>query len=444
MYVTSEEFDEIVESGNAVYSIRITRTSDDTVLNLNIDNFEYIGSKCAHENITFGNALCQSVKFSIHNPSVRLENEELFIEQGLELEDESMEYVPIGYFIVQKPVSDGEVTTYTCYDRMIKLEGLYANENQYVNVFDVLYDISKITGVTINRPDTTKNYFIDTGQMSQWDDLFTMREVVGYLGGLYGKDAIVDRDGEIVFKWYESTGYAIDGNLMYQGSTKIESEYDMEIEKIVVRKQLPGYETEEYTEGSGLKTVYADNPFTNESIVEETFERVEGLTFRGLTTEFLGDFRIDLGDIISVTKDNHVYPCCVMEISHKSDGGVRTKIICHQKTESEQKFSYTGSMTRNLNRDSDALAEIKAVVNEHETEINELFSSVSNGKEAIASAITDKGVETSSTDTFSTMANNIEQIPSGTENPTIGIIHIQNHKYGKVIDAIIGAVHYQE
>lgn len=45
--------------------------------------------------------------------------------------------------------------------------------------------------------------------------------------------------------------------------------------------------------------------------------------------------------------------------------------------------------------------------------IDEVFTSVSNGKELIADAITDKGVTTSATDSFSTMADNIAAIPSG-------------------------------
>lgn len=45
--------------------------------------------------------------------------------------------------------------------------------------------------------------------------------------------------------------------------------------------------------------------------------------------------------------------------------------------------------------------------------IDEVFQSVSNGKELIADAITDKGVQTSASDTFATMAENIAAIPSG-------------------------------
>ena len=45
---------------------------------------------------------------------------------------------------------------------------------------------------------------------------------------------------------------------------------------------------------------------------------------------------------------------------------------------------------------------------------NSLKTSVSNGKSSIASAITDKGVSTSATADFSTMASNIRSIPEGT------------------------------
>ena len=44
------------------------------------------------------------------------------------------------------------------------------------------------------------------------------------------------------------------------------------------------------------------------------------------------------------------------------------------------------------------------------TEINNLKTSVSNGKTLIANAITDKGVATSSSDTFATMANKISSL----------------------------------
>ena len=51
--------------------------------------------------------------------------------------------------------------------------------------------------------------------------------------------------------------------------------------------------------------------------------------------------------------------------------------------------------------------------------IDELFQSVSEGKSLIAAAVTDKGVETAATDSFTTMAGNIGQISVGIQLPDL-------------------------
>ena len=43
-------------------------------------------------------------------------------------------------------------------------------------------------------------------------------------------------------------------------------------------------------------------------------------------------------------------------------------------------------------------------------ELDEVKQSVSNGKQLVASAITDRGIETLANDTFQTMADNIQKI----------------------------------
>lgn len=60
-----------------------------------------------------------------------------------------------------------------------------------------------------------------------------------------------------------------------------------------------------------------------------------------------------------------------------------------------------------------AIDEIDDRVVQHDAEIQQLFTSVSNGKTLIASAITDKGIPTDATATFAKMAQNIERIPVG-------------------------------
>ena len=74
--------------------------------------------------------------------------------------------------------------------------------------------------------------------------------------------------------------------------------------------------------------------------------------------------------------------------------------------------SYTDQKTEQIVKDVNA--NFQDVENSIETlngNMNNLFQSVSNGKSEIAGAITDKGVPTSASDSYSTMASNIRAIP---------------------------------
>lgn len=79
----------------------------------------------------------------------------------------------------------------------------------------------------------------------------------------------------------------------------------------------------------------------------------------------------------------------------------------------EQK-NYTDSKTQAIVDDVNAnFQDVNGAISTLNGNVNNLFQSVSNGKSVIAEAITDKGVATSASDSYSTMASNIRAIPSG-------------------------------
>lgn len=76
--------------------------------------------------------------------------------------------------------------------------------------------------------------------------------------------------------------------------------------------------------------------------------------------------------------------------------------------------NYTDSKTNAIVKDVNAnFQEVEDSIEALNGNMNNLFQSVSNGKGVIAEAITDKGVPTSASDSYSTMAENIRSIPSG-------------------------------
>lgn len=78
----------------------------------------------------------------------------------------------------------------------------------------------------------------------------------------------------------------------------------------------------------------------------------------------------------------------------------------------------------------------KTSVSSLESEVSNLKKSVSDGKELIASAITDKGVNTSKTDSFQTMAANISKI-SGDNDDILLIYSFENNVRGNAHGTIV-------
>ena len=75
---------------------------------------------------------------------------------------------------------------------------------------------------------------------------------------------------------------------------------------------------------------------------------------------------------------------------------------------------YTDQKTNRIVEDVNAnFQDVENSISSLNGTVNNLFGSVSNGKAQIAEAITDKGVPTSASDSYSTMASNIRSIPSG-------------------------------
>ncbi len=78
------------------------------------------------------------------------------------------------------------------------------------------------------------------------------------------------------------------------------------------------------------------------------------------------------------------------------------------KTECQQEMNTRiNAVVNDVNNNFD---DVNGAISQLNSKTNELFTSVSNGKDLVADAITDKGIHTSATDSYSTMAQNIRNI----------------------------------
>lgn len=81
----------------------------------------------------------------------------------------------------------------------------------------------------------------------------------------------------------------------------------------------------------------------------------------------------------------------------------------------------------NLNKMDKAIDDLDDKIVELESDMEEVFQSVSSGKAMVASAITDMGVLTELDAKFETMAGNIEKIPKGSDYIMVAEMEIDSH-----------------
>ena len=103
------------------------------------------------------------------------------------------------------------------------------------------------------------------------------------------------------------------------------------------------------------------------------------------------------------------------------DGHTHSNLSPHNKvTESklrewDNKSNFSGSYNDLTNKPTDLATEsyVNQEIEKTNTRIEELFQSVSNGKELLASALTDKGIPTLASESFEEIARKILSLGSG-------------------------------
>lgn len=313
--------------------------------NQTLNEFKYSNIINPNNSISIGNTCSSSVTFSIFKPQITLENKNITIFEGVK-GDSGIEYVQIGIFTVTKEESNGEYTKYTAYDKMYKAEKGYFSELTYPSTDKaVLEEICTKLGIQLATSITNTHTITDKPQG------YTMREMIGYMATLQGGNAAVNSDGNLEIKWYKDSGYVLDGHQYYQQGVTFTTSKDFTIRKLTCNNTKSGdKETSTITSGSGATGLSFANPFMTQAILDEVYKKIGGFQFRPLTVKFVGDWRLEPGDIITVNKSGVNYKVPVMQITHECDGGLMDTITSIGQSDTENSNIASGPITKQMER----------------------------------------------------------------------------------------------
>lgn len=310
-----------------------------------LNNFKFENIENANNDIGIGNTCSSSVSFSIYMPPVSLENKEITIYEGLKIGN-NIEYIKLGIFIITKQESDGEYTKYTGYDRMYNLEMGYFSELSFPSTDKaILEEICSQIGIEFSTNITEPN------AINEKPNGYTRREIVGYMAALQGKNAVINADGNLELRWYSNTDYKLDGNKYYEAGVTFTTSKNFIIQKLTCNNSSGnGEENTTITSGSGTTGITFSNPFMTQEILDKVYEKIGGFTFRPLSVKFVGDFRLDVGDIITVSKGNVDYNVPIMQITHECDGGLISTVKSVGQSDSSNSNVSQGPLTKQMQR----------------------------------------------------------------------------------------------
>lgn len=281
---------------------------------------------------------------------------------GVEL-DSGVEYIPIGIFTPQKPTysQDKSIVSFTAYDRMVsRFERPYNTEIKAypADAKKILQEISTMSGVPLGNladlPDgvKVKARTVKTGdsgkQVVAPFSGCTYRAAIGYIAQLYGRFATMNRSGELELRWYREVDYDVTADRIFNG--EFGDQYTLKkIECTATDGTL--------TAGDGETGISITNPVMTQEILDDIFGEIGGMSYLPYIGTFLGDPRVDLGDIITVNGND----VPVMSINQDYDGGLTTTIGCYGHTEEEEN-NPNGPTQQAIDRINEELANISGIV----------------------------------------------------------------------------------
>lgn len=348
---------EIVKGNSARYYSKYVVDGKEHTETLN--NFKFQNMINPNNEITIGNTCSSSVAFSIYMPTVSLENKEITIFEGVKVGTE-IKYIQLGIFTVTKQTSDGEYTSYEAYDKMHKADMPYFSDMAFPSTDKaILNEICDKLGISLATNIVTTHTISDKPQG------YTYREIIGYMAMLQGCNAIINSDGNLELRWYKDNGYVLDGHKYYQQGVTFTTSKDFIIQKLTCNNTKSGStEQSQITAGDGATGLSFANPFMTQEILNEVYKKIGGFTFRPLTVKFVGDYRLEVGDIITVNKGGVDYKVPIMQITHECDGGLMDTVTSIGQSDTENSNIASGPITKQMERYyADLITVNKALIN---------------------------------------------------------------------------------
>lgn len=263
---------------------------------------------------------------------------------------------------------------------------LFAGQRNYqttVSAQTVLETIASEMGVTLNAATSSlaSDVSIYNGFSSCRDQL-QLYQAAGYVAGILGGNAVINRDGELAVVRYATTSFSTE---VYQGGSSAENENYAPsgvrfVRQITTRiTNADGTISESdtiatYSAGDG--SVEMENPLANKVAATRAYNALRSISSRKGTYSFPMGIQLEPGDVITVTTMDGTYPVAIVSQQLDIDGGVKSTVrgagqMYPNGVNGTMTNTYTP--TRNSMRSARLLGDTADEEDEPDTDADEIF-----------------------------------------------------------------------
>ena len=357
----------------------------------------YSGSFGGMDTVTIGGVTAAMVTLTLsgaHN----LMDKTIAVSVGADVSG-TVQYVPLGTFVVATCKQVDDTTTVTAYDAAYyALGGTYTpTVSSGATVAAVLSDVATQCGLTLATLPAAASTTNVVGDLTGK----TCRDMVGYLAALVGCNALIDRDGKLALRWFAASGQSYSPSDYYNAGLSIDGTSTLACIQAEVETTTTDADgntsvtTNTYTAGGTGVGIAIQNPYMTQAILDTVWATIGGLEYTVGSCDIFHGLLTEPGDLVTITdKTGVAHTLAVMTLELSIDGGCKTTLRATGESTTDASAAMQGSLGGKVSQLVVDLAKVKQLIIEDVNGVTKIYGGRIDTKSLFAQDITATGTIT--------------------------------------------------
>lgn len=402
----------------------------------------YSGSFGGMDTVTIGGVTATMVTLTLsgaHN----LMDKTITVSVGADVSG-TVQYVPLGTFVVATCKQVDDTTTVTAYDAAYyALGGTYTpTVSSGATVAAVLADVAAQCSLTLAALPAAAATTTVTGDLTGK----TCRDMVGYLAALVGCNALIDRDGKLALRWFANSGQSYSPSDYYNAGLSIDGTSTLACIRAEVETTTTDGDgntsvtTNTYTAGGTGVGIAIQNPYMTQAILDTVWASIGGLAYTVGSCDIFHGLLTEPGDLVTITdKAGVAHTLAVMTLELSIDGGCKSTLRATGESSTDASAAMQGSLGGKVSQLVVDLAKVKQLIIEDVNGVTKIYGGRIDTKSLFAQDITATGTITGAQLIGAILSGNAIDIQAVIDATSIGLkTELVDNSYCLVLSAAGG------